>query len=999
MIRTLMIEGFPVCFGEGEKPSWYDGDKIDALGTFENRPVITQVLNNTLGGVAETSDATFELVDSERGAFNNNRSLASIFRFLGENNLRIDGPDPLLSNETVIEAERTTHGTRKKMALSGLNAQRTTRPGTTWDFPDSYTFEWWWEQTAPGATAYFYRKVSQILFAKYNSASNPNTIWTIHGGVNRFHNNNSIAALGWHHIGVTYNADTLDFTIYVDGVAKSFAGVAPEVSATDAFYLWGREISTGPIDGSIGRLRIWKRALSSAEWQDAYDGKPVDDTSIFFNSKWMEPWGDLAWDTSGNQQHLRQAIGSTWEPRDYLRGDVLYLPNDTVRVQSIDASAKEITVERQVYSCLEDGYSAYYAALPYNTVAGQPYTCYAQEDWPSQYPGRLVAYYEGGHTPQHLRYLGFMKTPNQLGKSWSFETTHILKPLRDGFAPIQTNMPLKTNGAANAWWVGNPGFNATDETGSVEQQLSVEGLISRPEMDSYFQTLGGSRWYFSVSTGFICMQATAPTATKNQASTGLWDVCLEGDQFIPSGSNHFYSTTKGIDEYGLIFGNDSGESHMTLELDVDRPWNLKGSWLTVESQVGTKYFLKVRDVDYITGEMEIEGPYDEELNYLPKQTFGVMASVPLSLQTAQIAEATTLPRLIHQLLTSTGTGTNGNHDTLPGWMGLGLPSEIVDTSILTLSQNWPIRCNLSDADITDDLKFMGVALVWDYDLGKFSLKKFRPPAVGLAKDNIENDDLGRDTRVNVSWGQVAPVSSFKFKTDNGELVATVQLPSMWPGAQLNEISLESQTGCRIENADLMIADVVERLRWLSNYAPTVTMELPGHKRQIGDQLLLSISNIAGQGQGRYTVDRIPCIVSGMGKGPNTDWIQLQLNTRDTTGIAAWVPSWEIASYSGATVTLKKGGGLLIEDVFTLPLTVQIIDSLGAVLDATRTILRVTDDDTLVLSAAPTYTPGTSIGIIALPDYTTASSTGQAKYTWAANTSGAMSNADDGKVLS
>ena len=58
MKRTLIIEGFPVCFGEGEKPDWFEGDKIDCLAPIDKRPSQNKTID-PLGGVENQSDMQF----------------------------------------------------------------------------------------------------------------------------------------------------------------------------------------------------------------------------------------------------------------------------------------------------------------------------------------------------------------------------------------------------------------------------------------------------------------------------------------------------------------------------------------------------------------------------------------------------------------------------------------------------------------------------------------------------------------------------------------------------------------------------------------------------------------------------------------------------------------------------------------------------------------------------------------------------------------------------
>ena len=91
MNRTLMIEGFPYCFGDGPAPDWYEGEKLPILAPIGTRGTITQSID-PLGGVAQIGDLTFTLTDKTGPQFTPQNPIGRIFRFFGENYVNIKGP-------------------------------------------------------------------------------------------------------------------------------------------------------------------------------------------------------------------------------------------------------------------------------------------------------------------------------------------------------------------------------------------------------------------------------------------------------------------------------------------------------------------------------------------------------------------------------------------------------------------------------------------------------------------------------------------------------------------------------------------------------------------------------------------------------------------------------------------------------------------------------------------------------------------------------------------
>jgi len=183
---------------------------------------------------------------------------------------------------------------------------------------------------------------------------------------------------------------------------------------------------------------------------------------------------------------------------------------------------------------------------------------------------------------------------------------------------------------------------------------------------------------------------------------------------------------------------------------------------------------------------------------------------------------------------------------------------------------------------------------------------------------------------------------------------------------------------------------MKRIKWLSNYAPSIEITLPNHTLSLLD--VVRVQTKGASGQGRYGVDCMAIVTATK----DDHKVMLTLNTQGTA--LSYVPSFEVLSYSGTAITTALSDTGRIEDYFTLPLDVQIINHQGVVLTASTQITAVVDANHLTLADAPTYTQTDDIGIICLPTWVDAEALDQASYIWAADAAGAMSDAELGKVI-
>jgi hypothetical protein len=242
----------------------------------------------------------------------------------------------------------------------------------------------------------------------------------------------------------------------------------------------------------------------------------------------------------------------------------------------------------------------------------------------------------------------------------------------------------------------------------------------------------------------------------------------------------------------------------------------------------------------------------------------------------------------------------------------------------------------------------------------------------------------------IQWGYHRPISTIKYETKNETFTVNAVSNNIFETTSLRAKEFKTAVGIRLLNPEDWVYLQAQRLQWFSRYAPTIKIQWLNHSLNLGQIVAVTARALAGTG--RYGIKSIPGIVC---KLIGDYGVEIILNVDPSASAAIWVPSWEIASYSGTTVTLRYSEGALLEDVVDLPATIQIITPAGAVLEA-GTVVSVTAG-TLTMSVAPTYDQTTERGIITLGDYTAVTVAKRYKYVWVAS-SDVMSNGDEGKKL-
>ena len=122
----------------------------------------------------------------------------------------------------------------------------------------------------------------------------------------------------WNHLAVTYNADSEDITLYVNGEAKGNGKVG--TTPFSVVHLGQRASSKNcPLNGSLDDLRIFNRALSADEISSLveYNAGP----GLVAHWKFDEKSGELAFD-SGHNSNLGTLVNFEGDDSQWVDGKV-----------------------------------------------------------------------------------------------------------------------------------------------------------------------------------------------------------------------------------------------------------------------------------------------------------------------------------------------------------------------------------------------------------------------------------------------------------------------------------------------------------------------------------------------------------------------------------------------------------------------------------------------------------------------------------------------------
>ena len=977
MDHTIVIEGFKKAYGT-VKPSWFEGDLIDGIA---KTPLVGQEID-PLGGISKINPISFDLIDTSR-------DFAKSIKFNDLNSLRITGPSPLLYNDTDLTLGSTLHPTKKALRTPDSTAYSQFTNYSDFDFTANFTALFRFKPAS------FTNHGSIMRFA--DSAGNNEILLMIRTTGELFALLKKAGTSYYVFSVILLNLDELNtggirmngsqLSVFINGswVDKVGNAYMPNSGKTLP-VMFNQNGGAYPANADFADGAIYGRALSDTETTAYFAGKDVNDTNLVWSMDGNNPISDQIIDLSGRNNHLNIPSGSEFISRDLVPGDLLYLPRDTARI--VSASGTSVTVERGIFSCFEDGYKAYY-----HQDSTINYVCLAHVDNPQFWEGRLICYYQD----DELKYVGYIVTIAQKGKSWKISTKSILEPIASGLKGYSYGMPLKHSDGTD-WYVGrlhlDPGVTV-NSTRELDNRVNA-GLTFHELEGECTHSTTGIHWHvgqFSQDNGFNFLRSYDVEIVDNPLSRGTLATLFNNSDgsMVPSADPDFiYShLIDNVKRYGVILGNGA-----KLSTESTNPESYVGQFLTVSPGA----MVKIESYASGTGYFTLSGTYDDNLEINEQLSCGYSSHAPITLAMEPWVESYNLVELVYSILTSTGTHTNGTYDKFSGLFGLGLPESIVQGLTAEISYYDKIIVNLAEGKLVDDMQAMGIGLV--FRDGKFDLKSMDVPIINLATQTVTTAMIRAGEHLNLNYGYYRPLKSiaykgYQYKSGSTkipyEITISVQNSNIFFGSTGREKVWNTQIR-NLTTGEAFRIRILKLLQWFSNFAPTVNLDIPGHIIKMLDTINLEVTDMAGQGEA-YTTENLPCLV--IGKYDNHK-LKCILNTALSDDQAAWVPSWEIESYASTTLTLRKSEGLQISDIVDLPAAMQIIRSDGTAI-GDYTINSVVDADTVVLSAAPTYSDSMYKGILTLKDYTDVTNSDRtAKYVWSADSSGEMSDASTGK---
>lgn len=968
MKRTFIIEGFPQYFGDAV--SWHEGEAIPALLDMKGKNQIGKSID-IMGGVQKWDNQTFKVVDVDG-------TIGRLFQFgkpitaeIGQITTNpINTPADTATTPQDLTVVNDTHRTLSAVSNQTAGWVVSTMP----DITANWTVLTWVKWAAEtGKNRIFNNGGISInfdtthLYIKINGSTRADIYQSIAGA--------------WHRLGFRY--DGTNCSIWLDGVsiASGVAAVAAATSATAEFW------SAYTDDAEIANFKVYGKALTDAQMLSDFSGVPVAGPVYDWQGRHTSH-GITIVDSSDSRLHSTCTGGDT--TRSFLPGDLLYLPLDTARVAALDVSSNVYPCQRQIYSCLEGGWFAYYQSEKLFDSDGNPLNPYTAEFGfrPWFYSGRVCAYY----VDDQLVYIGRIKDIEQSGKMWSIETVDFLSFLTEGIGKFAANIAV-----TNQWNIEECFFKTIAGT-DIEIAENTTPIAAGQSLSEYlngatFSPSGtGQRLHWSDAYGWVIYNSGGGwNIEKSKYVTPFVDAFASGKETLgtcfPGGGPVAAQCLlpDGNPYQSAIIANRYGLATFAIQWDSD----LSGL-LNCFLKCG-KYFLQVTTYSNANKTITVRA-FDEDMK--PVTAWGVVdAGTRVRLNLAPMMSSGNFRVAIWAILTSTGDrNNNGFYDYFPGWAGCGLPAALIDdvnSSLMPFESD--ITPNFEDGNIEADLQALGYALV--FKGGKFLVQKVEPPLIAKLTTPVINDAARGIGSLNpLKWGYFSPLNSITYTTGSGDVTVNAYQSTLMMTADRRNKAFK--TFCKMILSDTerltWLSTNMKRLKWLTNYAPSLELTLPNHTLNLLD--VVSVQLTGGAGQGRYGID-CTALVTAI----KDDYkVTITLNTQGSA--MSYVPSFEIASYTGTAITTNLSDCLALLDYFVLPLDVQIINHQGAVLTAATHINAVVDANHLTLANAPTYTQTDDIGIICLPEWTAAALADQAAYIWAADAAGVMSDATAGKVI-
>jgi len=634
-----------------------------------------------------------------------------------------------------------------------------------------------------------------------------------------------------------------------------------------------------------------------------------------------------------------EALVDVSDNSDLTAGDILQCPYDAWKITEVGPAELPtgIRVDRGALSC-----------FPASTWIYQPYYQRGSQQSELFSFGRGCVPEIDGRTctlwiDGVLAWIGVVSAPRQQGPRWTFRCRHILDAWKDAFTAeglpaFALNHDVYNGGGP--WWQGRliPG----DSSGG----LLAQGALPFPY---YPQDLG---WTTDDRRGLSFLGTGEPEITQTLINRATL-AALGESVYFDLGIGRYCTQPGGTKPYGWI-----DDPLMPVGVLGDLSADLVGQWLDVPDGLTEGVRKQIAAVSVANGTITLDQmTYDKAGEWVPGFA-GFSSSGPISWRAAPIVSAPSIPILIYGLLTSTGSGDNGVHDLFPGYLGLGLPAELIDDRISYLLHVTPVvGGDLGEANLSDELQAAGCWLVWRE--GQFAIQEVSAPTTQASSETLDGDLLVTDAAPEVDRAAIAPVLCVTYEDAKGDkMTINVRTPQIFRPTAGASKELNSKIRNGLPEPDLSGA-LASISYWLSRYAPAMTVGLiPDHGLTLGQVVTLESPFVAGAG------DNYGATVAALVTGVSAVDAELLLNTQPSPG-RILAPALRVLEWTGAVLTVA-GGALEWLSLAGLDGNLSLHDETDGSYEAV-VIVSIDSDTQVTIDAAPGLTAGDSV-VLTIPTY-------------------------------
>lgn len=625
---------------------------------------------------------------------------------------------------------------------------------------------------------------------------------------------------------------------------------------------------------------------------------------------------------------------------DLSIGDILQCPYDAWEITAVGPAELPtgINCDRGIYSCFPG--STWIYQPYYQRGSGQSELFSFGRGVVPEIDGRTCTLWIDGQ----LAWIGVVSAPLQQGPRWTFRCRHILDAWQDKFKPEGLPSFHLNHDAYNGggrWWQG--ALVAPDSSGGIP----AEGPIPAPYYpQEYGWTTDDRRGLSFLGTG----EPTVAETLQNRATLAALGDSVAYD----SGIGRYVTQPGGTRMYGWI-----DDPLMPVGILGALNADLVGQWLDCPDGLAESVRKQIAAVSVANGTITLDQFTTTKDGEWITGRAGFSSPGPISFRAAPVVSAPSMPILFYALLTSTGSGDNGDHDLFPGYLGLGLPAELVDDRISYLLHDagGVTAADLGEANLSEELEAAGCWLVWRD--GQFAIQEVSAPTTQASDVTLDGDLLATDAAPEVDRAAVAPVLCVTYEDAKGnKLTLNVRTPQIYRPTAGASKELRSKIRVGLPDASLS-GNLASIAYWLSRYAPRMTVPLiPGHGLALGQVVTLESPFLAGAG------DAYGASVAALVIGVSEVDADLLLNTQPAPE-RILAPALRVLEWTGAVLTVA-GGALEWLNLAGLDGNLRLHDETDGTYE-TVVIVSVDSDTQITIDAAPGLTAGDSV-VLTIPTY-------------------------------